>query len=354
MQVFRGITHFERFCRNQNFCSFLTIGNFDGVHRGHLKLIKEVTTLAESYKQHNPKVILKTIILTFEPHPKEFFDIANAPTRLSTLHEKLRLLANTNVDYVVVCPFTADFAKISANDFVQKILCDIFNVKKVFIGDDFRFGAKRQGDFKFLQEIGKKQNFEVFSMQTFFEHKPENSQNLNERISSSLIRKALWDGDLQRANNLLGRIYSIDGQVRSGQQLGRKLGFATANLFVRHNPVPMQGVFAVEIKISGRFFKKFKKNTQNLVEKNQNQTQKRYFGVANLGMRPTINDKQKMHSILEVHIFDFNQNIYGEHIEVLFHKKLRNEQKFNSLEELQQQINIDCQKARDFFNQPQI
>lgn len=342
MQVFRGISHFERFCKNQNFCSFLTIGNFDGVHRGHLKLIKEVTTLAESYKQHNPKVVLKTIILTFEPHPKEFFDIANAPTRLSTLHEKLRLLANTKIDYVVVCPFNADFAKISANDFVQKILCDIFNIKKVFIGDDFRFGAKRQGDFKFLQEIGKTQKFDVFSMQTFFEHNPENSQN-NERISSSLIRKALWDGDLQRANNLLGRIYSIDGQVRSGQQLGRKLGFATANLFVRHNPVPMQGVFAVEI--SGKFFKKY---TQNLVEKSKNQ--QRFFGVANLGMRPTINDNQKMRSILEVHIFDFNQNIYGEHIEVLFHKKLRNEQKFNSLEELQKQIYIDCQKARDFFN----
>ena len=288
----------------------LAIGNFDGVHLGHVALMAQ---LVDASERHG----LAPAELTFEPHPREFFAPQSAPARLTTLREKLELLAETGVCQAMVCPFNAAFAALSAEQFIEQVLVQALQVKHLIIGDDFRFGRGRTGDFALLQEAGQRFGFSVESMQSVTVD--------GERVSSSGVRRALADGDMAHAARLLGRPYVIDGRVAHGDKIGRQLGFATANIRIRHNPLPMTGVFAVEVGGLGS---------------------EPRAGVANLGIRPTVGG---VRPLLEVHLFDFDRDIYGTHISVRFVHKLRNEQRFPNLDALKAQIAADAAAARAFF-----
>lgn len=288
----------------------VAIGNFDGVHRGHGALIER---LAESARQMG----LVPTVLTFEPHPREFFAPDSAPARLTTLREKLELLADCGVVQVMVCRFNAEFAALSAAQFVDRVLVQSLQVRHLIVGDDFRFGQGRQGDFAFLQAAGNRLGFGVESLGSIVVD--------GERVSSSGVREALAAGDMERAVRLLGRPYIIDGRVVHGDQVGRQLGFSTANIRIKHNPLPMTGVFAVEVRGLG---------------------QAMLPGVANLGIRPTLGGTRPL---LEVHLFDFDCDIYGAHLSVRFVHKLRDEQRFPNLAALQAQIARDAAAARAHF-----
>lgn len=288
----------------------LAIGNFDGVHCGHAALVGRLTRVASERG-------LPPTILTFEPHPREFFAPASAPARLTTLREKLELLAELGVEQAMVCPFNASFAALSADEFVDRVLCRGLQVRHLIIGDDFRFGRGRQGDFAWLQAAGQRLGFAVEAMQSVIVH--------GERVSSSGIRRALAAGDMSHAARLLGRPYMMDGQVSHGDKIGRQLGFATANIRIKHNPLPMTGVFAVEVAGLG---------------------ESPLPGVANLGIRPTVGGTRPL---LEVHLFDFDRDIYGAHISVRFLHKLRDEQRFPNFDALKAQIAADAAAARAFF-----
>ena len=288
----------------------IAIGNFDGVHRGHGALLERLRDVARESR-------LPPTILTFEPHPREFFSPASAPARLTTLREKLELLAAAGVEQAMICRFNAGFAALSADQFIERVLVGGLRARHLIIGDDFRFGKGRAGDFSLLQQAGVAHGFAVEAM---------GSVTVNgERVSSSGVRTALAVGDMEHAARLLGRPYIIDGQVAHGQKLGRQLGFATANLRIKHNPLPMTGVFAVEV--SGV-------------------DDRPLHGVANLGIRPTVGGTRPL---LEVHLFDFDRDIYGAHISVRFVHKLRNEQRFPNFDALKAQIAADAAAARAFF-----
>jgi riboflavin kinase/FMN adenylyltransferase len=288
----------------------LAVGNFDGVHLGHAALLRQ---LVEASAQRG----LTPTVLSFEPHPREFFAPASAPARLSTFREKLELLAEHGVQQTMICPFNAAFAALTAEQFVQEVLLDALQIRHLIIGDDFRFGRGRQGDFALLQTLGVASGFTVEAMGSVTVD--------GERVSSSGVRRALADGDMAHAAKLLGRPYMMDGQVGHGQKLGRQLGFATANLRIKHNPLPMTGVFAVEVAGLG---------------------ETPLPGVANLGIRPTVGGTRPL---LEVHLFDFDRDIYGAHISVRFVHKLRDEQRFPNFDALKAQIAADAAAARAFF-----
>jgi riboflavin kinase/FMN adenylyltransferase len=275
----------------------LAIGNFDGVHLGHAALVKRLAQVAMECQ-------LAPTVLTFEPHPREFFAPDSAPARLTTLREKLELLGECGVRQAVICPFNAAFAALSADEFVEQVLVRGCQVRHLIIGDDFRFGRGRAGDFALLQEAGQRFGFAVEAMGSVLAD--------GERVSSSAVRRAL-------------RPYIIDGQVSHGQKLGRQIGFATANLRIKHNPLPMTGVFAVEVSGLG---------------------DKPLPGVANLGVRPTVGGTRPL---LEVHLFDFDRDIYGAHMSVRFVHKLRDEQRFPNIDALKAQIAADAAAARAFF-----
>jgi riboflavin kinase/FMN adenylyltransferase len=256
-------------------------------------------------------------ILTFEPHPREFFAPASAPARLTTLREKLELLADYGARQAMVCPFNAAFSALTAEEFIEQVLVKSLQVKHLIIGDDFRFGRGRTGDFSLLQAAGQKFGFSVEAMASVTVD--------GERASSSAVRAALANGDMVQAARFLGRPYMIDGRVAHGDKIGRQLGFATANIRIKHNPLPMTGVFAVQVSGLG----------DSLLP-----------GVANLGVRPTVGGTRPL---LEVHLFDFDRDIYGAHISVRFVHKLRNEQRFPNFDALKAQIAADAVAARDFF-----
>lgn len=289
----------------------LAIGNFDGVHLGHSALVGRLAGYARDHR-------LVPMVLTFEPHPREFFAPGSAPARLSTVREKLELLAECGASQAMVCPFNARFAALSAEEFVEQVLVLGCRVKHLIIGDDFRFGRGRSGDYAYLQQAGARWGFTVEAMGSVMVD--------GERVSSSGVRRALATGDMEHAARLLGRPYIMDGQVLHGQKLGRQLGFATANLRIKHNPLPMSGVFAVEV--SGL-------------------DDKPLPGVANLGVRPTVGGTTR--PLLEVHLFDFDRDIYGAHISVRFVHKLRDEQRFPNFDALKAQIAADAAAARAFF-----
>ena len=288
----------------------LAIGNFDGVHLGHAALVKRLAQVAEALD-------LAPMVLTFEPHPREFFAPDSAPARLTTLREKLELLGECGARQAMICPFNAAFAALSADEFIEQVLVRGCLVRHLIIGDDFRFGRGRAGDFGLLQDAGRRFGFAVEAMGSVTAD--------GERVSSSAVRRALLAGDMEHAARLLGRPYIIDGQVSHGQKLGRQIGFATANLRIKHNPLPMTGVFAVEVSGLG---------------------DKPLAGVANLGVRPTVGGTKPL---LEVHLFDFDRDIYGAHISVRFVHKLRDEQRFPNIDALKAQIAADAATARAFF-----
>ena len=288
----------------------LTIGNFDGVHLGHRALLDRLQARARQ-KQLLPAV------LTFEPHPREFFDPGKAPARLTILREKFELLREYGVGLTMVARFSASFAALSPEAFVRDVLVGGLRTRHLIVGDDFRFGARRAGDFATLRALGASAGFEVEAMGSVICD--------DERVSSSAVRRALAAGEMTRAAQLLGRPYAIDGRVVHGDKRGRELGFPTANIRIRHNPLPMTGVFAVAVA---------------------DYCDAPRYGVANLGVRPTVNG---VRPLLEVHLFDFARDIYGAHLNVRFLHKLRDERRFPDLDALRQQIAADVIAARRFF-----
>ena len=290
----------------------VTIGNFDGIHLGHQAMLARLTSRAAS-------VGATPAVLTFEPHPREIFTPAAAPTRLTSLREKLEILRALGVAHVHVCRFTRPFAALSAEDFVRRILVDGLRARYVLVGDDFRFGAKRAGDFAFLQDMGRQFGFEAESLPTV--------EAAGQRASSTAVREALAAGDMAMAAQLLGRPYSISGRVVGGDQLGRKIGYPTANIQLKHNRPPLTGIFAVRV---------------------QGLDAPDWPGVASLGTRPTVHANGR--PTLEVHLFNFNQSIYRRHLRVEFLHKLRDEAKFPSLEALIAQIDEDARQAREMLN----
>ncbi|MBV6411431.1 MAG: bifunctional riboflavin kinase/FAD synthetase [Burkholderiales bacterium] len=301
MRVFRGIP------ARATHSTVLTIGNFDGVHRGHRALLARLTGLAQ-------QAGLPAAVMTFEPNPREFFAPQSAPARLASLREKLQLLAECGVDQAYVCAFNQRFAALTADAFVERIVRGL-GVRHLMIGDDFRFGKGRSGDFALLQQAGKEHGFGVEAMETLVHE--------GERVSSSAVREALDAGDLEHAERLLGRPYCISGRVIHGQKLGRKLGYATANIQLKRLKAPLSGIFVVTVDgIDAR----------------------QYEGVASLGVRPTVSASGK--PTLEVYIFDFEGDLYRAHLRVNFLHKLRDEAKFDSLEALTAQIARDVADAK--------
>ncbi|MBA4144011.1 MAG: bifunctional riboflavin kinase/FAD synthetase [Nitrosospira sp.] len=293
----------------------LTIGNFDGVHLGHLAMLARLKVTAG-------RLGLASCVMIFEPHPREFFAPDKAPTRLTSLREKLELLAASGVDRVQICRFNFDFARISAEDFIVRILQRGLAVRWILVGDDFRFGARRAGDFGMLEAFAGSCGFEVEQMLGY------SVDGL--RVSSTAVRKALAEGDLDLVKRLLGRPYSISGRVVSGEKLGKKIGFPTANIQLKHNRPPLSGIFAVEVRGDAVSF--FPSALR---------------GVASLGVRPTVHERGK--PVLEVHLFNFDQEIYGRHLRVHFLHKLRNEEKYPDLITLAKQIGRDVEEAKDYF-----
>ncbi len=292
-----------------------TIGNFDGVHLGHQAVIGQ---LAEK----GSELGLPTTLITFEPQPLEYFRPQQAPARLTRLREKLQALRRYSVDRVLCLPFNDKLARMPAETFIQSVLVEGLAVKYLVVGDDFRFGKDRAGDFGLLQQAGERHGFAVVNMHTFAID--------NQRVSSTRIRDALVRGDFNETERLLGRPYRMSGRVAHGEKLGRQLGYPTANIHVHRRATPLQGIFVVEV---------FGLEGEPLP------------GVASLGTRPTVDGKKV---ILEVYLFDFDRDIYGKHLQISFLHKLRDEAKFTTLDALTRQIELDVKQARDWFaQQPQ-
>ena len=288
----------------------LTIGNFDGVHRGHRALIDRVTAKAR-------ELGLTSCVLTFEPHPREFFARDAAPARLTRLRDKLELMAAAGVKRAHIARFDARFAALSAARFIDEVLIRGLGTRWLLVGRDFRFGERRSGDFGTLEDASLRHGFRLESMpDVLFE---------GERVSSSAVRAALKAGDLQGAERLLGHPYTISGRVAHGAKLGRGLGFPTANIVLRRT-APISGIFAVEVEgVPGG----------------------KRAGVASVGRRPTVNPVPI--PLLEAHLFDWDGDLYGSHIKVRFMKKLRDEQKYDGLDALQRAIARDADQAREYF-----
>lgn len=306
MELIRGIHNLRPGHRG----CVATIGNFDGVHLGHQAVIGQLSEKAA-------ELGLPSTLMFFEPQPLEYFRPQQVPPRLSRLREKLLALRRFSVDRVLMVHFNHRFAELSAADFIQTILVERLDVRYLVVGDDFRFGSGRSGDFALLQEAGARHGFEVANMHSFLVD--------GQRVSSTLVREALTRGDMAGAEKLLGRPYRMAGRVRHGDKRGRTIGFPTANLYLHRRATPVAGVFAVEMfGIHGEPVP----------------------GVANVGSRPTVDGSR---SILEVHLFDFDEDIYGCYVQVSFVHKLRDEQRFDSFAELKAQIHRDAEAAREFF-----
>ncbi|KAA9002668.1 bifunctional riboflavin kinase/FAD synthetase [Affinibrenneria salicis] len=307
MELIRGIHNL----RARHYGCVLTIGNFDGVHRGHQMLL-------ERLKQEGRQRRLPVMVMIFEPQPQELFAIDGAPARLTRLRDKVDYLAQAGVDYLLCVRFDRHFAANSARTFVDDLLVEKLGVKFLVVGDDFRFGAGRKGDFLLLQGAGLQAGFDVISTDSFC--------NAGKRVSSTAVREALSHDELLLAESLLGHPYRISGRVIHGNELGRTLGFPTANISLKRQVSPVNGVYAVSVYGAGA---------------------EPLAGVANIGFRPTVNGDRRQQ--LEVHLLDVSMDLYGRHIEVVLRKKLRNEQRFASLDALKQQIALDVVTAREFF-----
>lgn len=290
----------------------LTIGNFDGVHLGHQALLNELRAAAQARG-------LQTAVIIFEPHPREFFTPQQAPARLTSLREKLEFFAALGIDRVQVCRFNAHFAQMGAADFINVLHEKLF-AKFVLIGDDFRFGSGRTGDFALMEKIGAQLDFAV--------HAVRSVKHDGVRISSTEIRAALLAGQMREAQRYLGRHYSISGRVVHGDGLGRKIGYPTANIQLKHNRPPLSGIFVVQVHAEGL----------GVLQ-----------GVASLGVRPTV--KHDANPVFEVYLFEFEQQIYGKHLRVEFLQKLRDEEKYPDVETLTRHIALDVEHAKKWFEQ---
>tara|TARA_B100001027_G_scaffold177543_1_gene128831 strand:- start:347 stop:1291 length:945 start_codon:yes stop_codon:yes gene_type:complete len=313
MFLIRDIHNIDFF--NKKFASkplIASIGNFDGLHLGHKEIIKKMKSIGD-------KDNLQSLVIFTEPHAKEFFaeqkDLPEQPTRISPWRDKCKRLNDNDVDYAFFLRFNKKLQRMSPQEFIDEILSKL-NIKYLMVGDDFKFGKERSGDFDFLANWGETNEIEVARIPTYsFEDR---------RVSSTWIRECIADGDFDLAEKLLDRRYTFSGKVVFGNRLGRTIGIPTANIWVPKSNLPIRGVYAVKAIVKGETFN----------------------GIANMGVRPTVGGTSP---VLEIHIFDFNKEIYGERIEVEFFKKIRNEQKFENLEKLKEQINSDIKKTRKYF-----
>ena len=288
--------------------SIILIGNFDGVHLGHQKLFK----LAKLYKK---KYGLKIGVINFNPMPKMFFNKSLKNFRLSSIDQKVNLINNLGVDFIVTKKFDKTFSKTKSINFIKNILANKLKAKFIFVSNNFRFGNKREGDVKFLIQNEIKYNYQVI--------KPKPLLINKKIVSSSLIRNYLEDGYLERANKLLDRKWSIDGIVQKGRQVGKKIGFPTCNIDIKDYVLAKPGVYAVRV---------LRKNNLKILK-----------GIANLGFRPTFNQKK---ILLEVHLFNFSGNLYNKHLSVEFLKFIRKEKKFKNINKLKSQIKLDLKIAK--------
>lgn len=306
MQIFRHFTESLSVNRATGLVqpapTALAIGNFDGMHLGHQALLSQLVLAAKAQG-------LQSAVMTFEPHPREFFMPEQAPARLTSLREKMEWFAELGLDNAYICRFNRQFAGMDSAVFVQDILRQALHVRAVSVGDDFRFGAGRKGSAQDFVEAG----FELIRLPQV--------ELQGVRVSSTAVRQALAAGELEQAALLLGRPYSVSGKVVHGAKRGRQLGYPTANVHMRHERPALTGVYAV--KLDG------------------------LNGVANLGVRPTVGDTPKLS--LEVHVLDFAGDLYGRHVHVSFLKKLRDEMKFPDFDALKQQISADASAARQYF-----
>lgn len=287
-----------------------TIGNFDGVHRGHRIVIENLSRIGKGSG-------LPVFVILFEPQPQEFLVPKKAPARLTRLREKILHLEKLPVDFIVLLRFDRHLANQEPESFIQKTLVKGLRIKHLVIGDDFRFGKNRTGDFSLLSSFGEKEGFTVEKTPSF--------QLGNQRVSSTLIRHALQSGDFGFAQQLLGRAYSVCGKVVVGKKRGRSIGFPTANIRMNGINPPVKGVFAVTMSRINEF---------------------PIQGVANIGTRPTVNGEAVL---LEVHLFEFSADIYGRCVEVHFVKKIRDEKRFDTFDELKEQIKQDVAVAQELF-----
>jgi len=308
MQVIRGTYN----CRQQHQNGVLTIGNFDGLHLGHQKILQQLRQQAKTLNTH-------CSLMTLEPLPREYF-AKGKPTapRLMNRDEKTRALhcleASIRPDYLIYLNFNQSLASMSADDFIEQILIARLNIKAIIIGDDFRFGCDRKGDYALLKQHGDRHGFTVQKM---------DSHLIDDiRVSSSLVRDALRNNQLAAADNMLGRAYTLCGHVNHGDKRGRTIGFPTANILLQRTQTPLSGVYSVTM---------------------HSQKYGDVAGIANLGRRPTVNGERVQ---LEVHLFDFERSLYGEYVCVSFQQKIRDEMKFESFDDLKNQIKTDCEQAK--------
>ncbi|EGU34995.1 bifunctional riboflavin kinase/FAD synthetase [Vibrio scophthalmi] len=308
MELIRGIHNIQP---HHQGC-VLTIGNFDGVHLGHQAVLEQVSLQAKALD-------LPSMVMTFEPQPLELFAKDKAPARLTRLRDKFVQLNKLDIDRLLCVSFNTYFASLTADEFITDLLVKRLGVKFLVIGDDFCFGRGRKGDFAMLQQAGKRYGFDVVSTQSFC------LQQL--RVSSTAIRNALAQDDLPAAAQMLGRDYSISGRVSHGRKLGRTIGFPTANIPLKRCVSPVSGVYVVQALGLG---------------------EQAIGGVANIGQRPTVNGVRQQ---LEVHLFDFQANLYGKQLEIVLLQKLRDEHKFESFDALKQQIELDAEAARVWLRQ---
>lgn len=313
MELIRGLHNLRAAHRG----GVATIGNFDGVHSGHRRILDQV--IAEARRRQ-----VRSTVILFEPQPAEFFAPEKAPPRLMTLRDKVRALRQAGVDQVLCCRFNQRFRSQSAAEFVDNLLVRGLGIQSLVVGDDFRFGADRSGDFAYLQRAGAQYGFAVSDTQTF--------AVAGERVSSTRIRAALQQGELQLAAQLLGHPYTISGRVRHGDKRGRQIGVPTANLAMRRVQSPVAGVYAVRVNGGGL----------------ESASPEGAWGVANVGTRPTVNGVDNR---LEVHLLDFAGDLYGRYLEVEFLHFLREEKKFDGLESLTKAIRADIENAKAFFSQ---
>ncbi len=306
MQLVRGLHNLKPALRG----CVATIGNFDGVHRGHQAILQRL-------RERAAELQLPSCVVIFEPQPREYFAPGNAPVRLSRLRDKLELLAAAGVDRVLCLAFNRRLRELSAADFVRTVLVEGLGVQHLEVGDDFRFGCDRAGDFSFLERAGRQFGFSVEDAITV--------ELDGERVSSTRVRNAAQVADFALAEQLLGRPFSISGRVLHGQKLGRQLGTPTANVQLKRRRAPLNGVYLVSVELDGRV----------------------QPGVANIGLRPSVAGDGRAH--LEVHLLDFAGDLYGRRLTVVFHQKLRDEQRFASLEALKAAIDADIASARAYW-----
>ena len=305
----KKLTYYKNFNIKKNHQkSIILIGNFDGVHLGHQKLF-------HSAKKYKKKENLKIGVVTFNPIPKMFFNKKLKNYRISNLNQKLSIFKKLKVDFVINKKFDKKFSKIKCNNFISEIIYKKLNPKIIFVSNNFRFGNKREGDVKLLKLLEKKYNYKIIN--------PPTLKKKNKTISSTLIRKLLTDGKLNLANNYLNRNWSIEGVVKKGRNMGKKIGFPTCNIDIENYVIARPGVYAVKVNIL---------NNKKILK-----------GIANLGYRPTFNQKK---ILLEVNIFNFSRNLYNKKLTLEFIKFIRGEKKFKGIDQLKKQIKLDLKSAK--------